>query len=355
MSTRPRTPGRGGERELVPPPRFAGLLHGSAAFAGLALAAALVAAVVGTAVTAAPTPPGIEDPGVAVRLGIPVARTLLDLGAVAVAGLALLARLVGADHPDRTEPVLRRTRRVGLWASVVWGVAALASIALLTLESGEPITGIWSYVAAISAGKGLLLSAGCAVLSVWLWALSIRHGERVPAELRVGVALFGLLPLPLTGHATTWRYHDLSMISMELHVVAATAWAGGLTAVVLFLAGRPALLAQTLPRYSRLATWCVFVVAATGVLNGLVELATSPVTSLPGSLFTTRYGVLVLVKALCMVVIAALAGHVRFRLLRAVEQRRRTTFAIWCGLEILVLAVAFGVAAVLTRTSVTPF
>ena len=161
------------------------------------------------------------------------------------------------------------------------------------------------YVSNIAAGKGLLLSAGCGLVSVLLGRLSIRHGESVPAELRAGIALFGLLPLPLTGHASNWSYHDLAMVFMELHVVTASAWAGALGAVIIFLSRRPDLLAMAMPRYSTLATWCVFIVGTTGIFTGLLELALSPVTSLPGSLWSTRFGVLVLAKAVLIVVIAA--------------------------------------------------
>ena len=78
-------------------------------------------------------------------------------------------------------------------------------------------------------------------------------------------------------------------------------------------------------------------------------------THLPGSLFTTRYGVLLLAKAVCMALVAVIATRVRFRILPLVTARRTTAIAVWCGLELLVLAAAFGVAVVLTRTSVTPF
>lgn len=320
------------------------------------MAAALVAGVVGTAVTETSGVVGITEPGLLVRLGIPVVRILLDLGAVATAGLALLAKLIGFDDPDRSEPVIAPARRVAVWAAVVWGLSALGAIVLLTAELGITPTpaGTWSYIVNIAAGKGLLLSAGCALLSFWLARLAVRHGEKVPAELRVGVALFGLLPLPLTGHATNWTYHDLSMVSMELHVVAATAWAGGLAAVVVFLARRPGLLADALPRFSKLATWCVFIVGLTGICNGLLELALSPISQLPGSLFSTRYGVLVLVKALCMAAVAVTAIVVRTRVLPLIARRQTTALVVWCGWELIVLAVAFGVAVVLTRTSITP-
>jgi putative copper resistance protein D len=250
-------------------------------------------------------------------------------------------------------------RRVGVWASAGWTAAALISIALLTAElnpgSAPTPAAMWQYVSNIAAGKGLMLSAMCGAISFLLARLSVRHGENVPAELRAGIALFGLLPLPLTGHASNWLYHDLSMVVMELHVVTASAWAGALGAVIVFLTRRPALLAEAIPRYSRLATWCVFVVGISGVFTGLLELALSPVTTLPGSLFTTRFGVLVLVKAVLIAVVAAIAIVVRTRLMPAIAAGRRTSIAVWCGWELIVLALAFGVAVVLTRASVTPF
>jgi putative copper resistance protein D len=325
----------------------------------LLAAAAVVAAVVGTGATELPPIAGLDDPGPVVRFGIPISRTLLDVCAVAAAGVAILARLVGFDRPEKTEPVMRVARRAGLWASVGWTVSALLSIVLLTAElnpgSFPTPSAIWLYVSNIAAGKGLLLSAGCGVASVLLCRLSLRHGESVPAELRAGIALFGLLPLPLTGHASNWAYHDLSMVVMELHVVTASAWAGALGAVILFLSGRPELLAMAMPRYSRLATWCVLIVGVSGIFTGLLEPALSPVTSLPESLWTTRFGVLVLAKAVLLVIIAGIAIVVRTRLLPKIAAGRRTAVAVWCGWELIVLALAFGVAVVLTRASVTPF
>ncbi len=339
--------------------RFAGLVVSGGSFALLVIAAGLVATIVGTQVTVAGPVVGIAAPHWTVKFGIPVLRTLLDLSAVAVAGLGLLSKLVGFDRPDRTEAVVGRARRLAVWGSAIWGISALLSIVLLSaeLDPGRPPTpaSVWNYVANIAAGKGLLMSAGCALLSYWLSRVAVRHGEKVPAELRIGIALFGLLPLPLTGHAANWYYHDLSMVSMELHVVAATAWTGGLAAVVILLGRKPTLLAAALPRFSKLATWCVFVVAVTGILNGLLELALSPLTHLPGSIFSTRYGVLLLAKATCMVIVAVLAVHVRSRIVPQIVRQKRTALALWAGWEIATLAVAFGVAVVLTRAPVTPF
>ncbi len=338
---------------------FAGLTRNGAALVALVGGAALVTAIAGTAATQNQPVAGIASPGPLIQLGIPVTRVLLDVAAVTAAGFPLLAKLLGFDDPEATEPVVSRTRRFAVWASGVWTVAALASVVLLAAELNPgafptPST-VWAYVTNVAAGKGLLMSACCGALSFWLSRVSLRHGEKVPAELRIGIALFGLLPLPLTGHASNCKYHDLSMISMELHVVAASAWTGGLAAVVIFLARQPALLRVALPRFSKLATWCVVIVGLSGVFNGLLELALSPITTLPGSLFGTRYGVILLAKAGCMAVIAGLAAVTRFRLLERVADGQAAGIALWCGCEVLILSVAFGVAAVLTRAPVTPF
>jgi putative copper resistance protein D len=340
------------------PVRFGGMLRSAGLFVALLVAAGVVAGWVGTAVTDPPAVPGFT-PGPLVRYGIPTVRLLLDFGAAAAVGLALAAKLLGFDHPERTEPVMAPVRRYAVWASALWVGAALVSIVLLTAElaPGQWVTpaAVWRYVTSIAAGKGLLLSAACGAISWWLCRLSQRHGEKVPAELRAGVALFGLLPLPLTGHASNWYYHDLSMVSMELHVTGSSAWAGGLVVLVLLLARHRDLLAIALPRFSRLATWCVFVVALSGIANGLLELYLSPITTLPASLWETRYGVLLLVKGACLAAVGVIALHVRRRIIPAVAAGRRTAFAAWCGWEVVVLAVAFAAAVVLTRAEVVPF
>lgn len=352
MSSAKVRPERGG------PARFAGTLRGAGVFVLMVVAAGLVTAVVGARIAEPPTITGLTG-GPIPRFGIPVARTLLDFGAAAAVGLGLLPKLLGFGQPQRTEPVLEPTRRYGAWASAVWAISSFASILLLAgeLSPGQWITpdAVWRYIVAIPAGKGLLLSGACGLASWWLWRLSMRHGEKVPAELRAGLAAFGLLPLPLTGHASNWLYHDLSMVAMELHVAGSAAWAGGLIVLVVVLARHRDLLAIALPRFSKLATWCVFVVALTGAANGLIELYLSPITSLPESLWETRYGVMLLAKTVCLVVVAAIALHVRRRILPAVVAGRSTAFATWCGWEVAVLSIAFAVAVVLTRAQVTPF
>ena len=360
------------------PTRFAGLIRSAGWFAVVLIAVAVVTSLVAELTTGATPVPGLPSPSTAVKFGIPIFRVLLDVSVVATMGLALLAKFLGFEDPDRTEPVMVRARRVAVWTSWTWVAAAPISVVLLSAEVYpdrfptrtsaflDIITAplsflqyavtspelIWHYVVGVPAGKGLLVVAGIGLLSVWVGRISIRRGESVPAELRAGIAAFGLLPLPLTGHASTWVFHDLVMMSMELHLVGAASWAGGLGATILFLARRPTLLAIALPRFSRLATFGVFIVVVSGVFSGLATLATSDIAvPLPTSIWTTHYGQLLIAKLACVSLIAVVAVIVRRGMLTRIADQQPTAIAKWCGFELMVMAAAYGIAVVLTRSA----
>lgn len=337
---------------------------GTAAFArlhlvGIAVVAALAGVLIGLAVTAVDPVPGVVEPDSAVRYGLPVVRVLFDLAAVVTVGLNLLPILVGLDRPKVAEPVLAGARRAAAVSALVLALTALVALVLQTAEVHPELDGsgiapalVVDYVSTVGAGKALVFVAVVALVSFVLSLAAVRVGESVPAELRAAVALFALLPLPVTGHATTWRWQDYAMISMELHVLAAAAWTGGLGAVVVVLAANRTLLATALPRFSGVATVCLVVVAATGLFNGLVELGSIPGQALFANLFGTGYGLLVILKLTCVGVLAGLGGNIRWRLLPGILRHQRTALVGWAGLELAVMGLAFGFAVVLTRTPV---
>lgn len=254
-------------------------------------AGALLAVVIATWLTLPGNVPGLPMPSTIVEYGLPVVRLVLDLAATATIGLSLLPKLLGFDDPDRTEPIAARARHWAVMFSLVWCAAALVSAVLSAAEvTPGAFPDVAAYVDGIGAGQGMIVSASCALASAAVGMLAVRFGEKVPAELRVLVAGFGLLPLPVTGHASNWYWHDLSMVSMELHVIGACAWVGGLVALAVLLPRHRDLLARTLPRFSRLATYALVVVGLSGLFNGLVELLLTPGESFPASLFTTGYG-----------------------------------------------------------------
>jgi putative copper resistance protein D len=319
--------------------------------------AALAGVLAGLALTATEALPGLVEPDAVVRYGIPVVRVLLDMAAVVTVGLSLLPLLIGFDRPKLTENVLAATRRIAVASAFTWAVTALVALVLQTAEL--KLTGsvtpqaIWDYVRNVGAGKALvaviILAMLCAGLAIW----SVRAGESVPAELRAAAALFTLLPLPVTGHATNWNWHDFTMVSMELHVLAAVAWTGGLGAVVVLLAANRTLLAHALPRFSRLAAICLAVSVATGLFNGFAELLLKPGGDLWRDLFHTDYGILVVLKITCVVALTVLGANIRWRLLPGILRHQRTALVGWAALELTIMGLAFGFAVVLTRAPVS--
>ncbi|MFI6482116.1 copper resistance D family protein [Nonomuraea sp. NPDC050663] len=316
---------------------------------GLFTLAALLAVVVASTATAEEAVPGIPLPGPVVEYGLPIVRVLLDLAAVAVVGLSVLPKLLGFDTPDSTEPIMRRVRPLAVTAAWAWAITALLTIVFQTAELNPgaiPTLGmITDYVDSVGAGQGMLFSAACALVAAGIGLMAVRFGEKVPAELRIVVALFGLLPIPVTGHAVDSVWHDPLMISMELHVMGAAVWTGGLIAVMTF--ARP-LLPEVLPRFSRLATVCLLLVSASGLVSGLGTMALTPGGELPGALLTTEYGLLVVTKVALTAALVPVAAYIRFRLMR----QQKTSVAVWAAAEVSIMGLAYGVAVAITRASI---
>ncbi|SFA82672.1 putative copper resistance protein D [Amycolatopsis marina] len=320
--------------------------------------AAIIGALIGVALTATAPIPGVADVSEVVSAAIGINRVLLNLAAVATVGFSLLPVLVGGEGPGRAAPVLLRARQAALVSAVVWSVLALVMLILQTAEfrpraSTIGVLDVWDYVVTVGAGKALLIVAALALAHAVLGTVSLRLGERVPAELRIGLGLFALLPLPVTGHASNWAFRDYTMISVELHVMSAVTWTGGLVAMAVLLLGNRTLLARALPRFSRLATVCLALTALTGLFNGIVEIVLNPKVTLFAGLLGTPYGLLVLLKTTCVVLIALFGAHIRWRLLPRIVRHQRTALATWATLEVTVMGLAFGFAAVLSRAPVS--
>ena len=171
-------------------------------------------------------------------------------------------------------------------------------------------------------------------------AARLHDPARVPARVPLVAALLGVLAPTVTGHAGTAPDHQLAVVATALHAGAAALWVGGLGGLLVLVARHHALLAATLPRFSRLAGACVVTVALTGVVAAAGRL--------PGwdALLGTGYGLLVVAKAVALVALAGLGGLARQRLVQ-----RRLPVLRWGGVELALMAVVLGLAAALTQTA----
>lgn len=172
------------------------------------------------------------------------------------------------------------------------------------------------------------------------WAL---QRERSRADLVV-------IPLGLTvavsfsavGHAATTSPHWLSISLDVLHVSAVSVWIGGL--IMLVVAALPrgdeAALESVLPAVSRVSLAAVTVIGVTGTYaawRGIGAL---------DAVFTTTYGLLVVVKVVLFVALIAIA-HVSRRVVLDRRTSARRAIRQSVAVEIVLALVVFGVTGAL--------
>ncbi|MEV0947069.1 CopD family protein [Rhodococcus sp. NPDC049939] len=210
---------------------------------------------------------------------------------------------------------------------------------LLELSSGR----FAQYVTETSAGRvGLAVLACTAAATVWSAIAFGRKDARSPVPV-LALAALALVARPITGHMSQ---QTLGSILDVVHVLAAALWLGVLAALGLMLRSRGDW-AKWLPKFSDLAVWCVVLLTVAGVINAVVKLG--GVTPL----FDTGYGRIVLVKSLLLAALLGLGwwwrrtwvGQAAAHRVTAEASLRRAT------LEVVAMAVVFGLAAVLATTA----
>src|SRR6266498_1201656 len=99
---------------------------------GAAVGTALAAVLVGLVLTPVATIPGVPGPDAVVRFGLPIARVLFDLAAVATVGLNLLPFLVGLSRPKAAEQVLAGARRAAAFSALALAVCSVVVLVMQT-------------------------------------------------------------------------------------------------------------------------------------------------------------------------------------------------------------------------------
>lgn len=248
--------------------------------------------------------------------GIHLTATVLACGTVAVSVL-----VAGPVLGVAGAAVLR-------WLTwLVWtalAVAVLSGLAWLTLVAANILDlppgdvwrdgAIWPVITDTRYGQiACLRLAAAAVLAVLL-ALPPRLPGQRAAQLAVVAVLAGALAFVGHAGASPGALGWLLLGSDILHLLAASAWLGGLPALALMLAwsrGNPVAggrAAQATARFSTLGIVCVATLFASGLLNSW-ELLNDP-----GDLLTTTYGSVLSFKVGLFLMIVSVAAYNRYRL-----------------------------------------
>ena len=181
-------------------------------------------------------------------------------------------------------------------------------------------------------------------------AKAIRRAHTPWYTVALGAAL-ALTPA-LSGHARVEG--TLGVVSDWVHVLAASAWTGGLAFVLLALllasGDRWEVAGRVVPRFSALAVISVALLLIAGVVSGFLEVRTW------SGLWSTTYGQLLLVKVALVVPLLLLGAfnnrisvpRLRSGAASAVEQRH---FLATAGVELAIMVVILGVTAALVAES----
>ncbi|HEY8454962.1 MAG TPA: bifunctional copper resistance protein CopD/cytochrome c oxidase assembly protein [Actinopolymorphaceae bacterium] len=311
-----------------------------------AVAVLLVALVIGG--NPAPIPAGLPDPGPVTAWGLPIAKLVLDLAAVAVVGslvFAVIAPSRGTTlHPSGERAV--KAARTGAW---VWAAAAAVSLGLTLSDFlGVPPTQVdyqgmlASFIADTVQGRAL---AVVVVLAVILAATA--HNVRTPnaTALLLILGIAATLPPALAGHSSSAANHDIATSSLIVHVVAVSIWIGGLGALLVFSRRHDAVLRSAVPKFSTAALWCFVAVAISGVANAWTRL-----TSLE-QLITTAYGRLVIGKVIALVLLGGFGWWHRRATLPGIQRGTPGAFRRFGFVEAGIMVATVALAVALSRTA----
>lgn len=301
---------------------------------GIAVIVCLVAALAQTSAHLA-----LDAP---VLLGL-AARVVSVVAAAGVLGSLLLCLCRPRTSRPVVDPVL--VASAAGWA-LVWLVALAVGFGV---ELASP--GSVSARAAVGPDDGAVAGRlRWLVLGIALAALVrvLCSAVRSRADLAVvlGVAAAGLATTTATGHGGSPLSPSATSLALLAHVLAATAWTGGLLALVVHVRslGPAGASGPTARAYSRVALACFLVLMASGLL-GLVGR-----TDL-GGLASSGYGALVLLKAALLLLLGLCGAAQRRSGLVRLEAGDRRGFLLLSVAELAAMAAAVGLGVTLAHTA----
>ena len=296
----------------------------------------------------------LADPGAFTRWAVPLLTFARDsIAALTFGGFLVAATIFSptkAERPRRNitydSPEWARIMRFSRTAAVIWPIIELALL-IVTYSSvaGAPLSGpnvgegMWQFITLIELGQIMVWSV---ILTLILSIVAVTVSRLGGAAWGMGLAAVAMIPIALTGHASGAASHTLAVSSIYIHLLAMSAWAGGLVAFLL-TAPRERRLSSYTGRYSTIAGWAVGLTVYSGFLAAFIRFNT------PLELVTTDYGRLLLVKVI-LTGLLALAGLAhRRRTIASIETSPRPFARLATG-EVLLMAGVFGVAAALSNS-----
>ena len=287
--------------------------------------------------------PGLPVVPFATLVSLPIDIWIRDIAMAITVGGAI----VGGVLAPRPDP---RVGRLTSGAAIVW-LAALAIQAVLTvsevlampLRSAFDLTIMWSLLTQTTLGRVILIQFALVALVALLgWVVL----DRLTGLIIAGATLIAAFLLGFTGHSGIADGHSAATISLGLHVVAASAWIGGLIATIVYVTSSSPHKDVVLRRYSVLALISVIVLAESGLLNASLRLDG------PASLITSPYGAIITAKVCILIVLIGFGWRQRRRVIDRLPEGPTSRTLVQLGVwEVAWMGIVIGLSVALARTA----
>ena len=276
-----------------------------------------------------------------------VLRLLQYAAALLAAGGVLFLVWVHDRRPDERAPLVRTVTRAAVAAIVVTIVSFGVQAALVT---GLGIGAAWNG-AALGDVAGSTFGASSAGLLVGLVILLVGVRRMWDAWAVVVAAVGAVVTIgafAITGHTATSTPRWLVVSADIAHALAAAAWFGGLVLLLSVLRRRkveddPVGGATLVSSFSTMATFAIVVVSVAGLALGWVEVRALR------ALWSTGYGVTLLIKVALVGLILLVGGYNKRRLVPSI---RAAGEGAWAKLRSTVLIEVIGLLLVISVTAV---
>ncbi|MBJ7432938.1 MAG: bifunctional copper resistance protein CopD/cytochrome c oxidase assembly protein [Microbacteriaceae bacterium] len=284
---------------------------------------------------------GLGDTGDLVRWGAPILKMIASLaGGLVIGGLGVALFVLPPGTPAN------RTLNLILGAGIVWTLSLVVYIFFtyftvvgteLSFDDGFDAN-FGFFLTETSLGRLLLTATGLSLVATTVVAIARRPFWLAVAFL---VAVASAWPFAEMSHSGTMANHGLAINSLVLHIVFVSLWTGGLTTTVVAMAFG-ANRTDALRRYSSIALLSIAIVAITGTASAIIRIGTFDNLG-------SEYGILILVKATAVVILALLGARWRKAIIPHLDSTRGVAgFAL---LETAILGVVVGLATGLARTA----
>lgn len=318
--------------------RWSLLLAGICGLASMYLVLAMIGALSENQIIGLPTVPELT------LWGLPLSLLIRDVAMALTVGSALVGGVL-APKPDVF------LGRVTSLSALVWilaigaqSVFTVSEVLAFSISDSLNLNVWWSLLSQTTVGQVMLVQA---VVLVFVALLGWVVLDRVTGIIISALAISAAFLPGLTGHSSMMDTHNAASISLGIHIVAMSAWIGGLIALVLYLLRSSPDSGVVIRRFSALALISVILLVESGMLNASMRLDG------PAALVTSIYGAILLAKISILIILISFGWRVRKKISDSADQGpvNNVAIALLAGREILWMGLVLGLSVALSRTA----